>query len=346
MLIEKTLLEQFNINEIEIQRRMELFKLTQGELDLLAQQQSIIEQHLDSLVAKFYDKQTQFDEIALLIGDADTLQRLRNAQRRYIQELFSGHYDNAYVNSRLRIGLVHKRIGVEPKLYLSASCTLKYLVEDVLIEHMANPSELPQVLRALDKLISFDTALVFDTYIGTLLSAVENAKKRMETYARELEEKSKILSAHAERDPLTELYNKRAMHRTIMRELNAAIRRKSFLSVIYIDVNKFKFINDTFGHAKGDEVLQTLGQAITESCRASDFPCRIGGDEFCVILPEASRATALHIGDRIEAAFTTAYPEYSISIGICVTGNEQFVTANELIEGADKAMYEAKQQSS
>ncbi|MFC5707571.1 GGDEF domain-containing protein [Aeromonas eucrenophila] len=167
----------------------------------------------------------------------------------------------------------------------------------------------------------------------------------METYARELEEKSKILSAHAERDPLTELYNKRAMQRTIMRELNAAIRRKSYLSVIYIDVNKFKFINDTFGHAKGDEVLQTLGQAITESCRTSDFPCRIGGDEFCVILPEASRATALHIGDRIEAAFTTAYPEYSISIGICVTGNESFVSANELIEGADKAMYEAKQQS-
>ncbi len=61
MLIEKTLLEQFNINEIEIQRRMELFKLTQAELDLLAAQQPIIEQHLDGLVAKFYDKQTQFD---------------------------------------------------------------------------------------------------------------------------------------------------------------------------------------------------------------------------------------------------------------------------------------------
>ncbi|TFF72846.1 GGDEF domain-containing protein [Aeromonas taiwanensis] len=345
MLIEKTLLEQFNINEVEIQHRMDLFKLTQAELDLLAQQQPIIEQHLDSIVEKFYEKQTEFDEIALLIGDSDTLRRLRSAQRRYIQDLFSGHYDHTYVNSRLRIGLVHKRIGVEPKLYLSASCTLKYLVEDVLIAHMPDQTELPQVLRALDKLISFDTALVFDTYIGTLLSAVENAKKRMEAYARELEEKSKILSAHAERDPLTELYNKRAMLRAIVRELNTAVRRKTYLSVIYIDVNKFKFINDTFGHAKGDEVLQTLGRAISDSCRNTDFPCRIGGDEFCVILPEASKATALHISDRIEAAFSTSYPEYSISIGICVTGNESFLTAEQLIGAADKAMYEAKQQS-
>ena len=345
MLIEKTLIEQFNINEIEIQRRMALLKLSQAELDTLAAQQPLIERNLDAIVGKFYEKQTEFDEIALLIGDSDTLQRLRTAQRRYIQELFCGHYDNAYVNSRLRIGLVHKRIGVEPKLYLSASCTLKYLIEDVLIEQMSNATERSLVLRALDKLISFDTALVFDTYIGTLLSAVENAKKRMEVYARELEEKSKILSSHAERDPLTELYNKRAMMSTINRELNAAIRRKSYLSVIYIDVNKFKFINDTFGHAKGDEVLQTLGQAIAECCRNTDFPCRIGGDEFCVILPEASRATALHISDRIEASFTTAYPEFSISIGINATGNEEFVSVNELIDGADKAMYEAKQQS-
>jgi hypothetical protein len=86
---------------------------------------SKIEPHIDALVDKFYTLQTGITEIALLIGDADTLTRLRAAQRRYILDLFSGLYDLEYVNNRLRIGLVHKRIGVEPKLYLAAINTLK-----------------------------------------------------------------------------------------------------------------------------------------------------------------------------------------------------------------------------
>jgi diguanylate cyclase len=343
--IEKTLLEQFNINEIEISRRLELLDLTQRELDLLAAQQPVIERNLAYIVSKFYEQQTAFDEIALLIGDSDTLARLRAAQTRYVQELFSGDYGSNYVNGRLRIGLVHKRIGVEPKLFLSAACTLKYLLADVLAREIDDRAALLDVLRALDKLMNFDNALVFDTYIGTLLSAMESAKKRIETYARALEQKSKILSTHAERDPLTELYNKRGMMMALTRELNAAVRRKSHLSLVYMDVNKFKFINDTFGHAKGDEVLQALGEAIAKSCRSTDFPCRVGGDEFCVILPEAEAPVARGVANKISSAFTAVFPEFSISSGVAQTGKDDFVNEKELLEIADQAMYTAKQKS-
>ncbi|GHC91457.1 sensor histidine kinase [Pseudorhodoferax aquiterrae] len=340
--IAKTLLEQFNINEMEIIRRMELLDLTQRELDLLAAQQPVIERKLAYIVARFYEKQTAFDEIALLIGDADTLARLRAAQTRYIQDLFAGDYGHAYVNGRLRIGLVHKRIGVEPKLFLSAACTLKYLLSEVLAHEIEDRSTLLDVLRALDKLMNFDNALVFDTYIGTLLSAMESAKKRIETYAHALEQKSKILSTHAERDPLTELYNKRGMTMALTRELNAAQRRKSQVSLVYMDVNKFKFINDTFGHAKGDEVLRALGEAIAKSCRSTDFACRVGGDEFCVILPDAAPDVAEGIAEKIAEAFTALFPEFSVAAGVAGTGPEQFMTESELLEAADKAMYAAK----
>jgi diguanylate cyclase (GGDEF)-like protein len=343
MPIEKTLLEQFNINEMEIHRRMELLDLTQGELDLLTAQQPVIERNLDFIVTKFYAQQTSFDEIALLIGDSDTLMRLRAAQTRYIQQLFAGDYGHNYVNGRLRIGLVHKRIGVEPKLFLSAACTLKYLLAEVLAREISDRSALLDVLRALDKLMNFDNALVFDTYIGTLLNAMENAKKRIETYAHALEQKSKILSTHAERDSLTELYNKRGMMMALTRELNAAQRRKSHVSVVYMDVDKFKFINDTFGHAKGDDVLRALGEAIAKSCRSTDFACRVGGDEFCVILPDAGAAVAQGVAEKISDAFTALFPEFSISTGVASTGNIDFLTENDLLQMADKAMYATKQ---
>lgn len=343
MPIEKTLLEQFHISEMEIHRRMELLNLTQHELDLLAAQRPLIERNLRAIVNQFYEQQTAFDEIALLIGDADTLARLRAAQTRYIQDLFAGDYGLDYVNGRLRIGLVHKRIGVEPKLFLSAACTLKYLLAEVLAREIDDRASLLKVLRALDKLMNFDNALVFDTYIGTLLSAMESAKKRIETYAHALEQKSKILSNHAERDPLTELYNKRGMMMALTRELNAAQRRKSHVALVYMDVDKFKFINDTFGHAKGDEVLRALGEAIVKSCRSTDFACRVGGDEFCVILPDAEAGTAQAVAEKIGDAFMAMHPEFSISAGVASTGPLEFLTEQELLAAADQAMYATKQ---
>ena len=118
---------------------------------------------------EFYLRQTEIDEISLLIGDADTLTRLRNAQRKYIVDLFAGNYDSECVNNRLRIGMVHKRIGVEPKLYLSAVRSLKDLIAEVLRDNITQEATLTETLKALDNLFYFDTTLVFDTYIGSLV---------------------------------------------------------------------------------------------------------------------------------------------------------------------------------
>ena len=181
-------------------------------------------------------KQTEVDEISLLIGDADTLTRLRDAQRQYIIDLFCGRYEHEYVNNRLRIGMVHKRIGVEPKLYLSAVCTLKELIFDVLREKISDQAELQQTL-AVDKLIYFDTTLVFDTYIDSLVGEIENAKRRTEVYAKGLEEKVAQRTQELEKlfklDPLTNLYNRRVMQELLQRDLARARRHKSPLTIVY-----------------------------------------------------------------------------------------------------------------
>jgi len=346
---QQTLLEQMKMSDVEILHRMELLNLNKEELNLLFSHKTVIEDNIDVIVDDFYEKQTEIDEISLLIGDADTLRRLRSAQRKYVMDLFSGNYDSEYVNNRLRIGMVHKRIGVEPKLYLSAVRTLKHVVTKTLKRTITKNEILERTLDALDKLLYFDTTLVFDTYIDCLVGEIENAKNRTEIYAKSLEEKvaerTQQLEEQAQKDPLTSLYNQRAMQEFLRRDLAISKRRQVKLSLVYFDVDKFKDINDTHGHIKGDEVLKNIGQAVLNNVRDTDVPCRYGGDEFCIILPECGVDKAKVICEKIIKEFCSRYPDYSLSIGIADTGSDEYIDGDELIKRADKNMYLAKKES-
>lgn len=336
------------ISDVEISYRMELLGLDNDALGLLSNHKTLIEDNIDIIVDEFYEKQTEIDEISLLIGDADTLRRLRNAQRKYVIDLFSGVYDSEYVNNRLRIGMVHKRIGVEPKLYLSAVKTLKELIINVLKKNINNDDVLEQTFDTLDKLFYFDTTLVFDTYIDSLVGEIESAKRKTEAYAKSLEDKvaerTRQLEEQARLDPLTGLFNRRAMQDVLRRELVGAKRRESILSLVYFDIDQFKEINDIQGHTKGDEVLKNIGQAMLNSIREVDVACRYGGDEFCLILPDCSIKNAKDICKKTIEKFTEKYPDYSLSMGISTVGNGEYVDGDKLIKAADEKMYLAKKE--
>ena len=346
---ELTLVEQLKISDIEINNRKDLLNLTRDDVNALIESKSVIEENIDSIVDIFYENQTQIDEISLLIGDSDTLKRLHTALRKYIVDLFSGYYDSEYVNNRLRIGMVHKRIGVEPKLYLSAVRTLKNIVINILENAIEDQKQVKKILSALDKLLYFDITLVFDTYIGSLISEIENAKQKTEIYARSLEEKvaerTKQLEELSRVDPLTNLYNQRAMYDYLRRELLNAKRNSTKLSLIYFDVDKFKQINDIEGHIKGDEVLKNVAKILANSVREVDISCRYGGDEFVLILPNCDIQNAKGICEKIIKAFSEKYPTYSLSIGIAETGTESYVDSEQLIKMADKKMYLAKEEN-
>jgi diguanylate cyclase len=181
------LLTQMQITDVEITRRKEYLCLSSRDIALLVRCRPFIEEEIDVIVADFYRVQVSIEEIALLIGDADTLKLIHAAQRNYVLDLFGGSTDIDYVNNRLRIGLVHKRIGVEPKLYLSAIKTLKDIINKVLEHRISDTAVLADTCQALDKLLYFDITLVFDTYIRSLVSEVETAKDRVESYAANLE---------------------------------------------------------------------------------------------------------------------------------------------------------------
>lgn len=147
------------------------------------------------------------------------------------------------------------------------------------------------------------------------------------------------------RDPLTGLFNRRYMDDTLDRLQRLAERNHSPLSLVMIDLDNFKMLNDTYGHAKGDAVLCDVAQVIQGHLRASDLACRYGGEELVLILPDCSLDHALAKAElcrgRIEALSTMHHVTISASIGVA-SYPETSKNCEELMGSADAAMYQAK----
>jgi diguanylate cyclase (GGDEF)-like protein len=167
---------------------------------------------------------------------------------------------------------------------------------------------------------------------------------------RELAEQ--IIRRQAQFDELTDLPNRRLFLSTLRREMASAGRHHRYGAVFFIDLDRFKSINDSLGHAVGDELLVKIAQRIAERLREVDTVARLGGDEFVVLLPEVgddqdhagSQASA--IADDIRKLFLTAFMIQgheiflTISVGIALFPTD--VSAEDLLKFADVAMYRAK----
>jgi diguanylate cyclase (GGDEF)-like protein/putative nucleotidyltransferase with HDIG domain len=123
-------------------------------------------------------------------------------------------------------------------------------------------------------------------------------------------------SALASRDPLTELFNHREFHEAVARELERCRRHGGGLAVVLFDLDGFKQVNDTRGHAAGDRVLKAVADALAGSARSSDQAYRIGGDEFALLLPDTSGREAITAAERAAAAMTDVESRIGVSYGI------------------------------
>jgi len=166
----------------------------------------------------------------------------------------------------------------------------------------------------------------------------------LERYHRELEEANDQLRKLAVTDELTGLRNRRSFEERLVMEFSMARRRKRELSVLLIDVDNFKTINDRWGHAAGDEVLRRLGTILRTTVRLPDLPARYGGEEFVVLLPESGEESAMGLARRVMQRVATEEWEnepLTISVGMAAM-NESLESGFQLVELADEALYAAK----
>jgi len=173
-----------------------------------------------------------------------------------------------------------------------------------------------------------------------------NAQLRVQL--NEIEKLQSILREQAIQDPLTGLYNRRYMEEALKREAARATREGYPLSIVMLDMDNLKYLNDTYGHALGDQAIKMTGNSIKSNIRAEDIACRYGGDEFLMILNNTTAETAKHRVDNWlnlikEQTFVHDGQKFktAFSAGIAVFPHQR-KEIESVIHSADQALYDAK----
>ena len=203
------------------------------------------------------------------------------------------------------------------------------------IEAGKNPSRLieqkgrGEIARLISRFIKMSRAV---------LESRQNLEQKVQKRTAALEMLAKV-------DPLTNLYNRRGMTERMTTRINRAHREHSRIGLLWLDIDWFKEVNDTHGHAVGDEALKTVAKIIQTTIRSYDLAARWGGDEFLVLLQPADDHALAWLGERIRVAVAKhgeSEDKLTLSVSIGGSLSMEGQKIDLLLHNADKALYEAK----
>ncbi|PQV64209.1 diguanylate cyclase (GGDEF) domain-containing protein [Abditibacterium utsteinense] len=251
--------------------------------------------------------------------------------------------------------------------YLTKPYKTEYLLQSI-ADLMANPrdsldegsSELEIMLAGTSYAVKADRRQMLNLLLSIYGSAVQrnceleetqaqlqNLNEQLEVQRQALQEANARLQTLASDDDLTSLKNRRTFNERFETELTRTARSGQILSLLMIDVDHFKKLNDGFGHVAGDKVLSQLGFLLREASRGTDFVARFGGEEFAVLLTDTdahgARIWAERIRNRIEQyPWTPRAVTVSVGITTCSLQRAKTLSASQLINEADQALYRSK----
>jgi diguanylate cyclase (GGDEF)-like protein len=183
---------------------------------------------------------------------------------------------------------------------------------------------------------------------GELVARVK-VQLKLKLLQDELKRSNEMLKELSNTDPLTQLFNRRYMMEVLDREIQRTARKGSPISILLIDIDHFKKVNDTYGHQLGDVVLVNIANVIRKHLRTYDVAARYGGEEFVAILPETPLDEALSVAERIrmatqQSSFTNKLQnlKITISIGVSTFPMPGLDSVDDLIRIADEGLYRAK----
>ncbi|WP_027591123.1 EAL domain-containing protein [Pseudomonas sp. RL] len=447
----KPLFQRIGLDRAEIHTRIRYLDWTPADGARLNQHAEALRGFHDDFVDSLYVYLQGFEPLSRLLRDENTLRRLKGSQREYYRSLFAGPYDYRYVHERLRVGMVHERIGLEMKWYLGA---YRLYLDRLLAELFADSEHLP-LFASLLKAVFFDISMAVDAYAATQRQALEDSEARfaramrgandglwdwdveydrlyvserwasmlgltrdtltdssqswfnrvhpddlpalrqtIDTHLRgetaTLQHEYRIrrgdggyawvlvrgiaerdrngglrltgsqtdiserklaeqrLRHAARHDPLTGLANRtrldELLHQLEQRQLHG---EQEVAALLFVDLDRFKLINDSLGHSVGDQVLIQIAQRLQRCLRHGDHLARFGGDEFVVLLHnirtnQDAERVAQAILDTLQDPLQVAGHELMVSASIGIAPLNQPGQVREALQAADLALYRAK----
>jgi diguanylate cyclase (GGDEF)-like protein len=269
-------------------------------------------------------------------------------------EAASGKAGKKLLGMRLKIGqgvagwvarygksLIVPDVAKDPRFYSGVDEKTKFTTKSVLCVPMRSRDRIIGVVEVVNKIggdqFTQDDYEIFENVVAHLTIALEKAQMY-----RKMEEASQI-------DDLTQLYNTRYCNQVLDNFLLERKDRKGIISLVFLDIDFFKLVDDNFGHLVGSETLKIVGERMTRVVRKNDVIIRYGGDEYIVLLPNTDKKTAVIIAERIrkeisrEPFYAFGNKKFNISVTLGVaTYPDDAQGRDELIGKADRAMYEGK----
>lgn len=447
----KPLFQRIGLDRAEIQTRCHYLDWSAADGARLNRHAKALRPFHDAFVNRLYAHLQAFQPLSRLLRDDSVLLRLKSSQREYYRSLFEGPYDYHYVHERLRVGMVHERIGLEMKWYLGA---YRLYLDNLHSELFPDSEHLP-LFSSLLKAVFFDISLAVDAYAATQRQALEDSEARFARAMRgandglwdwdvendrlyvserwasmlgltrdalndssqswfnrvhpdDLPALRQTIDTHlngetptlqheyrirrgeggyawvlvrgiaerdrngglrltgsqtdisdrklaeerlrhaARHDPLTGLANRTRLDELLQElEQRQLQGEQDVAALLFVDLDRFKLINDSLGHSVGDQVLIQIAQRLRRCLRQGDQLARFGGDEFVVLLhnirtPQDAEQVAQTILDALEDPLPVAGHELAVSASIGIAPLNQPGQVREALQAADLALYRAK----
>lgn len=258
-----------------------------------------------------------------MVGVLQTTLEIEQLIKLFSREVSSSvpHSSVTYINTDLDINLTSGRIAKHTR-------TFELIVEN---------ETLGQVTFTRGKPFASRESAMLEYVLCSLVYPLRNALQYKHAFRASMT------------DPLTGVYNRSVMEAALSREAGLSRRHKTALSLIVLDIDNFKHINDTFGHHTGDELIKAIANTITEDLRKTDMFARYGGDEFTILLSNTNRRGATTLADnlrkKIEAcSYAVNELEFSVTVSIGISSTMTASKRTDLFLKADEALYQAKRE--
>ncbi|MDX1485950.1 MAG: diguanylate cyclase [Alphaproteobacteria bacterium] len=310
----------------------------------IAELHALLDPHVPAITEAFYDRLLSFPELARFLADGDRVHKLNATMQAYLRDLGVGLQTRDYLEKRLNVGVVHERIGLGPTWYLAAYALLSDEIIGCLARACAaDAAKFQRVTATLEKVLYFDASLGIHAYHQASVDTLEKTLAQVERAEAKLKRLSRL-------DGLTGALNRNALMESIESELERYRRYGHEFSLLFLDLDHFKTINDTHGHGFGDHVLKETVTRIHDSIRAFDAVGRYGGEELVVVLVECGQKQAQLIAERVrrhiaDHPFHKRRSGTSVNVTVSIglyTVRRPNIKSETVLRHADRAMYAAK----